>query len=37
VKLELTKNKTPYDAQLMLAGAGGVLGPCRWIVMMERS
>lgn len=24
VKLELTKNKTPYDAQLMLAGAGGV-------------
>ncbi|MBZ1528064.1 type I restriction endonuclease subunit R [Leuconostoc mesenteroides] len=24
VKLELLKNKTPYDAQLMLAGAGGV-------------
>ncbi|GJM47972.1 type I restriction endonuclease subunit R [Weissella soli] len=24
VKLELDKNKTPYDAQLMLAGAGGV-------------
>ena len=24
VKLELTKNKTPYDAQLMLAGTGGV-------------
>lgn len=24
VKLELMKNKTPYDAQLMLAGAGGV-------------
>lgn len=24
VKLELTKNKTPYDAQLRLAGAGGV-------------
>ncbi|ALI34161.1 hypothetical protein AO080_12050 (plasmid) [Weissella cibaria] len=24
MKLELTKNKTPYDAQLMLAGAGGV-------------
>lgn len=24
VKLELTKNKTPYDAQLMLGGAGGV-------------
>ncbi|MHB9649514.1 hypothetical protein ACX9VS_08890 [Weissella paramesenteroides] len=24
VKLELNQNKTPYDAQLMLAGAGGV-------------
>ncbi len=24
MKLELTKNKAPYDAQLMLAGAGGV-------------
>lgn len=24
IKLELKKNKTPYDAQLMLAGAGGV-------------
>lgn len=24
IKLELVKNKTPYDAQLMLAGAGGV-------------
>lgn len=24
VKLELNKNKTPYDAQLMLAGAGGI-------------
>ncbi|MDV7687709.1 type I restriction endonuclease subunit R [Oenococcus oeni] len=23
IKLELNKNKTPYDAQLMLAGAGG--------------
>ncbi len=24
MKLELTNNKTPYDAQLMLAGTGGV-------------
>lgn len=24
MKLELTKNKTSYDAQLMLAGTGGV-------------
>lgn len=24
IKLELNQNKTPYDAQLMLAGAGGV-------------
>ena len=23
-ELELTKNKTPYDAQLVFAGAGGV-------------
>ncbi len=24
IKLELNKNKTPYDAQLMLAGSGGI-------------